>query len=51
MPDDVPIVEPPEILSGSAGASAQREYERRKAKREERIRTAHPKLGGLILAV
>jgi len=51
MPDDVPIVEPPEILSGSAGASAQREYERRKAKREERIRTAYPKLGGLILVV
>jgi len=51
VPDDVPVVEPPEILSGAAGASALREYERRKAKREERIRTAHPKLGGLILAV
>ena len=36
---------------GVAGASAQREYERRKAKREERIRTRHPKLGGLILAL
>ena len=37
--------------SGTAGASARREFERRKAKREERIRAAHPRLGGLILAV
>jgi len=37
--------------SGTAGASARREYERRKAKREERIRTKHPKLGALMLAV
>ena len=37
--------------SGAAGASAQREYERRKTKREERIRARHPKLGGLILAL
>lgn len=42
---------PPPQPSGDAGASARREYERRKAKREERIRTKHPKLGGLILAV
>lgn len=34
-----------------AGASARREYERRKQNREARIRTAHPKLGGLILAL
>jgi hypothetical protein len=34
-----------------AGASAQREYERRKAKREGRIRAQHPKIGGLILAL
>jgi hypothetical protein len=40
-----------EVPGGSAGASAQREYERRRARREERIRTAHPRLGGLILAV
>jgi hypothetical protein len=39
------------IETGVAGASAKREHERRAAKREERIRTAHPKLGGLILAV
>ena len=42
----VDVVEP-----GTAGASARREFERRKAKREERIRAKHPKLGGLILAL
>ncbi len=40
-----------EVDSGSPGASARREFERRKAKREERTRTKHPKLGGLILAL
>ena len=34
-----------------AGASAQREYDRRSTKREERIRTQHPRLGGLLLAL
>ena len=34
-----------------AGGSARREYERRKSAREQRIRAAHPKLGGLILAL
>lgn len=38
-------------VSGSAGASARREFERRKTRREERIRANHPKLGRLILAV
>ena len=37
--------------AGTAGASARREFERRRDKREQRIRTAHPKLGGLILAL
>ncbi|MEP6843953.1 MAG: nuclease-related domain-containing protein, partial [Pseudolysinimonas sp.] len=37
--------------SGTAGASAQREHDKRAAKREDRIRTAHPKLGGLMLAL
>lgn len=37
--------------AGTAGASARREFERRQARREERIRTKHPKLGGLILAL
>lgn len=36
---------------GVAGASARREHQRRQAKREERIRTKHPKLGGIILAL
>ncbi|MEO6700107.1 MAG: nuclease-related domain-containing protein [Jatrophihabitantaceae bacterium] len=39
------------VASGTAGASARREHERRVAKREARIRAAHPRLGGLILAV
>ena len=30
---------------------SQREYERRKNKRETRIREAHPRMGGLILAL
>jgi len=40
-----------EVWSGVAGASAQREGDRRHDKREARIREAHPKLGGLILAL
>ena len=39
------------IDTGTPGASARREYERRQAKRETRIREKHPKLGGLILAM
>jgi hypothetical protein len=39
------------IDPGTAGASAQREFDRRKNKRETRIREAHPHLGGLILAL
>jgi hypothetical protein len=37
--------------AGSAGASAQREYERRKNKREIRVREAHPRIGGFLLAI
>jgi hypothetical protein len=40
-----------QAASGTAGASARREHQRRVAKREDRIRTAHPRLGGFILAV
>ncbi len=53
----VPEVEPatpvvPAVIEvGMAGGSAQQEFARRHAKREDRIRAAHPKLGGLILAV
>lgn len=39
------------VDAGTPGGSARREYERRKAKREERVRARHPKLGGFILAV
>lgn len=49
-----PTVEPAVVdvvESGTSGASARREFERRKAKREERIRTKHPKLVGVMLAV
>lgn len=37
--------------TGIAGASARREFERRRARRQARVREAHPKLGGLLLAV
>jgi hypothetical protein len=34
---------------GTAGASAGREHERRRTKRETRVRKAHPHIGGLLL--
>lgn len=40
-----------ERVADVAGGSARREYERRKSAREERIRSSHPKLGTLILAL
>lgn len=36
---------------GTAGASARREFDRRRETRESRVRTKHPKLGGLVLAL
>jgi hypothetical protein len=39
------------VQPGVAGASARREFERRRANREQRIRTKHPRLAGLMLAV
>jgi Nuclease-related domain len=36
---------------GTAGASARRIHERRSQGREDRIRAAHPRIGGLILAL
>lgn len=49
----LPAVQPERSApeGGVAGAAAQREYERRKAKREERVRAQHPKIGGLVLAL
>jgi hypothetical protein len=41
----------PVALAPTAGASAQREFERRVQRREEAVRAAHPKLGGLLLAL
>lgn len=38
-------------LSGPAGGSAQRQHDRRKAGREQRVRGNHPRLGGLMLAL
>jgi Nuclease-related domain len=35
----------------AAGASAQREFDRRVQRREAQVRAAHPKLGGLLLAL
>lgn len=40
-----------ELDSGTAGASARREHERRKANREQRVRDKHPRIGGLVLAL
>ena len=40
-----------ETSAGSAGDSARREYERRHAAREVRVRSRHPKIGGLLLAL
>lgn len=34
---------------GTAGASGRREHERRRAKREDRTRERHPRIGGLLL--
>lgn len=36
---------------GEAGRSAQREFDRRTSRRQDRVRSAHPHLGGLILAL
>ncbi|GAA3530903.1 hypothetical protein AFL01nite_18030 [Aeromicrobium flavum] len=50
-PDSAVVAEPEPVDSGTAGASARREYERRKAKRDDATRAKHPKLGGLIVAL
>jgi hypothetical protein len=57
VPEPVPVDEP-EVVVGVAGASARREFERRKrndevhvAEWKERVHSKHPVLGGLMLAV
>jgi hypothetical protein len=37
--------------AAAGGASAQREYDKRVGRREQQVRTQHPKLGGLLLAL
>ncbi|MFI5427509.1 hypothetical protein [Aeromicrobium sp. UC242_57] len=43
------VAEPIDI--GTPGASARREFERRKAGRQRRVRAKHPKIGGLLHAL
>ena len=40
-----------ELETGTAGASARREHDRRHANREKRVREKHPRVGGLMLAL
>lgn len=47
---DAPPVAVP-FARGQAGASAQREYRRRRGNREARVRERHPYIGGLLLAL
>jgi Nuclease-related domain len=42
---------PGDIVSGTPGESARREFERRRSAREQRVRGKHPKIGGLVLAL
>lgn len=54
--NDLPAVDPaseesPAVPSGTAGSSARREYERRKAKDEERLRQKWGRLGGIAVAL
>jgi hypothetical protein len=49
--DPPPATDADAVDAGVPGASARREFERRRLRREERIRTAHPKIGGLIHAL
>lgn len=50
-PAGPPTAAPEPVDPGVPGASARREFERRRTVREDRIRGKHPKLGGLTLAV
>ena len=48
---EAPAVDAPPEDAGVAGSSARREYERRKAKDEERLRQKWGKLGGIAVAL
>ncbi len=39
------------VVDGAAGASARREFDRRHAAREQRVRARAPRIGGLLLAL
>lgn len=49
--DDSDGVDSDDVAIGVAGASAQREFARRSATRQARIRREHPHIGGLLLAL
>jgi hypothetical protein len=44
-------LQPPQLDRGTPGASAAREHERRRRNREARVRSRHPLIGGLLLAI
>lgn len=46
-----PVVQEPAAAPGMAGSSARKEYERRKAKDEERLRQKWGRLGGIAVAL
>ncbi len=46
-----PIASPAEHRASSPGASADREYERRRDTREQRVREKYPRIGGALLAI
>jgi hypothetical protein len=50
-PPDATPPTPSALDRGQPGASAQREYWRRRRNREARIRSRHPRIGGLLLAL
>lgn len=48
-PPAVPVEDT--FIAGDAGGSARVEFERRHQRREDKVRAAHPKIGGFLLAV
>jgi Nuclease-related domain len=49
--NEQPPIQTVPLLCGTGGASAMREYRRRSEHRDQQVRAAHPRLGGLILAL
>ena len=50
-PTTMQAVPAPPIPAAVAGGSAQREYDRRSQRREAAVRSRHPRLGGVLLAL